>query len=394
MRFLNHPKVKASPLGKRLAFLEHKGLNDSEIALALKRANISSDDVKLAMDLANSNNAAAASATTSSSVTHHDGVSPSPPLPPRAAGAAGMQVVQQPPPPQPPAAGWGWGARIGGAVAFFALGGAATLLAAKYLFGLSPGGTGEQQGETKQQDGQAKVGQDKTDRLSAELQSLRASQEALAGQVREAFVAMKESVESQTQQASLRSTGEAPPRKTAATTTAHDETIASLKTEIKTLRAMLLDTRTAESAATRASTVADLPSYSIPSSSSSSTSSSAASPVGLPSWQMASKRTSVAQPSSASSSSTDAPTSSPAPASSAAAAVGKPSAPKPYERRAAASKAEAAATSANVVETPAASSSEDEPQVTESSAAPAPADAAAAGLEQQQEEQDATTSPA
>jgi hypothetical protein len=47
---------------------------------------------------------------------------------------------------------------------------------------------------------------------------------------------MKESVESQTQQASLRSTGEAPPRKTAATTTAHDETIASLKTEIKTLR--------------------------------------------------------------------------------------------------------------------------------------------------------------
>jgi hypothetical protein len=43
----------------------------------------------------------------------------------------------------------------------------------------------QQQGEKKQQDGdQSKVGQDKTDRLSAELQSLRASQEALAGQVR------------------------------------------------------------------------------------------------------------------------------------------------------------------------------------------------------------------
>jgi hypothetical protein len=54
VRFLEHPKVKASPLGKRLAFLEHKGLNDAEIALALKRANISSDDVKLAMDAANS----------------------------------------------------------------------------------------------------------------------------------------------------------------------------------------------------------------------------------------------------------------------------------------------------------------------------------------------------
>lgn len=80
VRFLNHPKVKASPLGKRLAFLEHKGLNDSEIALALKRANISSDDVKLAMDLANnsSNNAGAAATTSSSSssVTHHDGAPP------------------------------------------------------------------------------------------------------------------------------------------------------------------------------------------------------------------------------------------------------------------------------------------------------------------------------
>jgi len=40
VRFLNHPKVQSSPLGKRMAFLKHKGLNDAKIALALKRANI------------------------------------------------------------------------------------------------------------------------------------------------------------------------------------------------------------------------------------------------------------------------------------------------------------------------------------------------------------------
>jgi peroxin-14 len=40
VRFLNHPKVQSSPLGKRMAFLKHKGLNDAEIALALKHANI------------------------------------------------------------------------------------------------------------------------------------------------------------------------------------------------------------------------------------------------------------------------------------------------------------------------------------------------------------------
>ena len=48
VRFLSHPKVKDSPLGKRIAFLEHKGLNDDEISEALKRANVSAEDIKAA----------------------------------------------------------------------------------------------------------------------------------------------------------------------------------------------------------------------------------------------------------------------------------------------------------------------------------------------------------
>ncbi len=56
VNFLNHERVKSSSLGKRIAFLEHKGLNDDEITEALKRANISSEDIKQAMDAANNNN--------------------------------------------------------------------------------------------------------------------------------------------------------------------------------------------------------------------------------------------------------------------------------------------------------------------------------------------------
>jgi len=67
VRFLNHPKVQSSPLGKRMAFLEHKGLNDAEITLALKRANITPDDIKRAMELADS--AAAASSTTTTTTS-------------------------------------------------------------------------------------------------------------------------------------------------------------------------------------------------------------------------------------------------------------------------------------------------------------------------------------
>ncbi len=50
VNFLNHAKVKSSALGKKIAFLEHKGLNDDEITEALKRANISSEDIKQAME--------------------------------------------------------------------------------------------------------------------------------------------------------------------------------------------------------------------------------------------------------------------------------------------------------------------------------------------------------
>jgi len=72
VRFLNHPEVQSSPLGKRMAFLKHKGLNDAEIALALKHANITPQyDIKRAiyMELADSAATAAASTTTTSAAT-------------------------------------------------------------------------------------------------------------------------------------------------------------------------------------------------------------------------------------------------------------------------------------------------------------------------------------
>jgi len=223
------------------------------------------------------------------------------------------------------------------------LGGAASLLAANRFFPNTHSGSLPETGNDKDRVGPSKVEEEtvmaKADAFKAELEVLRASQEVLPSQVKEALLVVKENTENKTQTQSFRSSSsreEVPLGKASVKNTQHeDETIASLRTEIKTLRAMLLDTRTAESAATRASTVADLPSFSIPpasSSLSSSSSSSSSAPSSLPNWQMASKRSSIAQPSST-------------PLTSAGS---KPSAPKPYERRAAAAKADTTASSSSV----------------------------------------------
>jgi len=308
VRFLNHPKVQSSPLGKRMAFLEHKGLNDAEIALALKRANITPDDIKRAMELADS---AAASTTTTSAATP-----PSLPTERAAAAAAAAassspmpapalpaRLVQQPPPP----AGWGWGVGLVGAVSCFALGSLASFLASKWSLFPAQEKAGRSLQDDKRDGSKDREERNPKAPLEAELVTLRASQEAITNQMRE----MKEMLESQRQALPIKT--EVPVRRASP----EDDTIGSLRTEIKALRAMLLDTRTADSTATRPSTVADLASLSIPPASSSS----------LPSWQMSSNKRSL---SSLSPSVTGGSGSVSVPVTTGS----KPSAPKPYERKA------------------------------------------------------------
>jgi len=137
--------------------------------------------------------------------------------------------------------------------------------------------------------------------------TLGASQEAIANPMRE----MKEMLESQRQALPIQT--EVPARRASP----EDDTIASLRTGIKALHAMLLDTCTADLMATRPSTVADLASLSIPPASSSL----------LPSWQMSSNKHSL---SSLSPSVTGGSGSVSVPVTTGS----KPSAPKPYKRKA------------------------------------------------------------
>jgi hypothetical protein len=197
VRFLTHPKVKGSPLTKRIAFLEHKGLTDGEIAEALKTANVSSDEIK-------------ETSKATVGTAEESPITPPVPLPPRPVSDVSRQ-------------GSTWKGLLLTGVLCLGLGSAASFSLAKHLQKSHPGGQkleGKGSGLDELQSSASEsslrdsgscspsTSSSSVVSLRNELDALRSSQAALGLEVREAFANIKQFFIEKTAASSL---GSAPP---------------------------------------------------------------------------------------------------------------------------------------------------------------------------------------
>ncbi|KAL6073869.1 hypothetical protein QOT17_004562 [Balamuthia mandrillaris] len=261
LKFLTHPKVQSSPLGKRIAFLEHKGLNDDEISEALKRANVSSAEIKAAAAATAATTSVAAPVSSSSlqsSVplpSQQQVLSQQPALPPRPAVA--------PPPPPPPKSAWK--AHLLTAVLCLGAGSALPLLAMKYNGMLASSkrdnngaGNGALLEAAAERKAEAEEAQ-KERRMKQELDAFRSSQTSLNNEMKQAFLEMKQMFEqsrstntqpSQPSSSSPLSPSPSSPSTTSQTSNENSvvlsrEELVALKSELKALKAMVHDQRMA-----------------------------------------------------------------------------------------------------------------------------------------------------
>ena len=205
VNFLKHTKVQQSPLGKRIAFLEHKGLNQDEITEALKRAGVTSTDIQQAAQTSGVSTIAAN--VVSNPQLQQSQQQSQPQLPARPV----QYVVQQAPAP----VHRGWGSIILGSVVAMAAGAVMTYL-----------GTSWWNKRREEEDDKDQRISDLTQTVSA----LTQSQTELFRQLGSFTSDVKQLTSSQNSK--IRKDRD-------------DSVVTSLRSEVSTLRAMLTDSQTA-----------------------------------------------------------------------------------------------------------------------------------------------------